>query len=163
MNETKVLLTVDMLRKLDACEKGIERFRELFGEGGELVWSPLAYLMAAKLEPQYLRWLVDHGLLDRPSLSGFDLCGVDLSESDLISSNFRGANLRGANLVGSNLWGCDLRGADLSHAFLLAADMGAVESLGASFDGADLTGAWFYMGTVVPPGWQENNYRLSRL
>jgi uncharacterized protein YjbI with pentapeptide repeats len=79
----------------------------------------------------------------RPDLSGADLDGVDLREAVLYQANLSYANLSEANLSGVDLSGADLSEADLSGANLSEALIKSTNSVGTSFEGANVSDTVF--------------------
>ncbi len=125
-----ISITVDDLKKLDACPNGVTIFAKQFPDGMVGTWDRTAQLllMASPLRP-YFGWACDVGLLPRFNLRGSNLRG----------SNLRGSNLSGSNLRGSNLSGSDLRGSNLSYSDLSGSDLSGSDLRGSNLSYSDLS------------------------
>jgi hypothetical protein len=88
-----------------------------------------------------------------------DLYEANLTNADLTRANLRGVGLRGVNLTGAYLTGTILDRANLRHANFRRAHFLKT----ATFDGADLTEAWWPRHVEAPKGWKLNtaSYQLE--
>ena len=157
MQNIKITLSVAQLREADACEKGIEYFKKLFGEEAEIIWNPLNELLVRK-DPElknYLQWLIMHKLIpsfsfDGINLEGTDLklinfesislCNANLSGTDLSHAYCADVNFRTANLSCANLYCAILRTTDLSYTNLYKTNLQYADLRGANLNFADLFG-----------------------
>jgi hypothetical protein len=152
-----VLITTDVLRKLEACEDGIADFVNSHGDKYEVTDYTLERQIDWITGPlkKYWAWCVVNGLLPNLSmrradlrvanLSGADLDSADLTGADLYHANLRRtdlrrADLRNADLFSANLRGADLRGADLRFADLRYADLRDADLRGANLIKAKTNG-----------------------
>ncbi len=132
-------ITVEVLKKMGACEDGIEVFLREYPHGFSGKWTTKAQVAVLRTElRKYMGWAWRVGIvpawsMKNVNLSGADLSGADLPNADLSNADLSGANLSGANLSGANLFGANLSNADLSDADLSRADL-----FGANLSGANL-------------------------
>jgi len=137
-----VRITVDDLRAIDACEDGIDAFREVCGDVIEGEWTAAAQAYAlGTLLRQYFGWAVHFGLIPMWSMAGWNLTDADLRDADLTRANLTDANLRDADLTGANLYGANLRCANLCDANLTGANLYGANLYGHNVDELRLRGA----------------------
>jgi len=126
-----MIITTDLLRKHNACKKGVDAFNSIFPNGFDTSeWTKKKQIELYKTElRRYIMWAVSKYLLPLWSMYNANLSGANLSWADLFKANLPWANLSEANLSGANLFGANLSGANL---------------FGANLSGADLSGAIGY-------------------
>lgn len=135
-----ITFTLDDLRRLEACEDGVEEFIRHYGEQVELNWTLEAQIEAIQGPlRRYMGWAWHHNVLPMWSMRGADLGRATLTRATLTRANLRGADLRGADLTGATLFGATLFGAILTDAILTDANL----------TDANLTDAF------MPEGWQD--------
>jgi uncharacterized protein YjbI with pentapeptide repeats len=145
-----VTITLEQLKKLDACEKARRIFpRELLRDGKiTLVWTrecSIALAIADGKGPWVgaLGWAEQNNVVPEV-LKGANLRGASLRGVDLRYANLCGANLGNTNLGGANLRCADLSCANLCGAYLYCANLG----------GANLGGAYRYSSDAKIEGWK---------
>jgi hypothetical protein len=149
-----VTITLEQLKKLDACEKARRIFpRELLRDGKiTLVWTrecSIALAIADGKGPWVgaLGWAEQNNVVPEV-LKGANLSGADLSGAHLGYANLSGADLRGANLRGASLRGVDLRYANLCGANLGNTNLGGANLRCADLSCANLCGAYLYCANL---------------
>jgi hypothetical protein len=105
-------LTVEQLEEAGGCDEGIKAFRDMFGDGVEVDWTPEKQIEILKSPlGKHLGWAFESKLIPLWSMARARLDGANLDGARLDGANLDGARLVGANLVGANLDGANLDGA----------------------------------------------------
>jgi hypothetical protein len=140
---THVLITLEILRDIEACEDGIADFVNACGDKYEVTDYTVEHQLGWITGPlkKYWAWCVGKGLLPNLSMRGVDLRDANLTGTHLIGADLYRAYLRRANLRNADLFNADLRGADLRNADLSEADLRGADLRGADLRGADLRNA----------------------
>lgn len=176
-----MIITLQQLIDLEACDPAIRLFREQFGDRLEIDnYTPDKQEWLIRSEwRRYLGWawakkILPIWSLRGVNLSGFDLSGVDLRWSDFRESDFSGSDLSGSDLRESDfresdficsdlrrsdLRRSDLRGSDFSWSDLREADLRWSNLSCSDFSWADLSGA---RATSPIEGWLLVDGRLQR-
>ena len=95
----KLIITLEQLIKLNACESGIELFKSIYGEKLEVEWTLKDQIEFIKSPlRKYFGWGFRMKILPMYSMQGVNLRRADLEDADLQGANLRGADLRGADL-----------------------------------------------------------------
>lgn len=125
-----VVLTLDELQEADACEAGLEYFKENFGD--TLVvgnWTEFHSLYCSTSDDaDFFEWLVNQGLFPATRVIGSKLIGFDLESATLRNSSFfssifkdcsfSGAALECSRIHNTSFGGCNFRGSMLFNSFL---------------------------------------------
>ena len=111
----QLIITAKQLIDLEACDKGVEAFREVFGDEAIVEWSVSKQIEVLRTPlGKYFGWAFAAGLLPMWSLRSANLRlanlrSADLSSADLSSADLSSANLSSANLDGARVCLCDNR------------------------------------------------------
>ncbi|MFQ5483041.1 MAG: pentapeptide repeat-containing protein, partial [Nitrospinaceae bacterium] len=98
-------ITAERLRKMDACEAGIELFEERYPKGlalGDWTREEQLAVIQSPLRAHWM-WAVKARILPLWSMARADLSGADLSDANLDEANLSGADLSGADLSKASL------------------------------------------------------------
>lgn len=139
------LVTERTLQRLNACEDGLDWFRQRYPQGGNVRdWTRDEQVDGLKAGGG--RWLgmaFDHGLLrhwpmDKADFENADLDGLALAGARMAQAVLRNASMVASRWRGGVFDGADLTGTNLSQAVLFDCTLTAAKLERASLEGATL-------------------------
>ena len=146
----KIKITSKMLKKIDACQGGIDLFYFWFGKKAWVQWTPIAQLMAAvEYDGCYLNHIVEEGVLPLYSMHGQGLSGVDFSYTDFVGWDFSESDLSRSHIDACEIKRCDfsrcdLRSVNFTASSIIVCDLVFADLRGANLMDVDFVGSRLY-------------------
>lgn len=166
-----VTLTLADLRAAEACDRGIQWFKNNLEKNKKtltLKWSPLSEIQY-RTNPEtknFITWAIAYRLLPGNSYNAANLRKNDLSHGDFQHTDFDQAILSRANLSNSDFSFVKMKDACLKYANLENTDFSGANLCGADLskakinDYTDFSYAKINLATKFPKGFNFNGYRM---
>lgn len=159
----KIKITTKQLKKLGACQSGLDDFERVTGGIYEAEWTLEEQLKLLKTDlRKWYSWAVKVNIVPMWGMVGVDLSNTDLSNADLAGINLSDANLAYTKLGLSKLCNAYLLRTNFRFAESFIVDFHDSYLVKADFFGADLSCCSFIHAILVGANFNQSNlYRAN--
>ena len=119
-----IKITIEMLKKKEACLEGIKEFEKIFGLETKLEWTKEKQIELFKTPLcKYIMWAVNKGIIPLWSMAGANMAGANMAGADMTDADMARANMAGADMANANMARANMAGANMARANMAGADM----------------------------------------